>query len=279
MNLTLSDRMRKYENIERRYLTPCNAVILRLDGCHFHTYTKCFKKPYDSLFLNAMRVTAKLLCENIQGAKLAYTQSDEISILLIDFDKINSQRWFNGNIQKMVSVSASMASIYFYKALENEVYAFNYQTPEEYEYIEKLKDHLADATAVFDSRCFILPKEEVVNYFRWRQIDCTRNSIQSAAQTYFSPSEIHNKTCDQLQEMLFTEKNINWSKYPSYFKNGSCIIKKEIEREVKNPKTGEIVNIIRPTWVEDKEIPIFTQNRDYIRTLVYPEWDSNHVDG
>lgn len=279
MNATLADRMKSYENINRTYLTERLPVIIRIDGKNFSRYTKPFKKPYDDIFLNAMRATAKLLCENIQGAKLAYTQSDEISILLIDFDKISSQLWFNGNIQKMVSVSASMASIYFYKALENEIYTFNHKTSEEYEYIEKLKDHLADATAVFDSRCFILPKEEVVNYFRWRQIDCTRHSIQSAAQTYFSPSEMHNKTCDQLQEMLFTEKNINWSKYPSYFKNGSCIIKKKIEREVKNPKTGEIVNIMRPTWIEDKEIPIFTQNRDYIKALVYPEWDSNHVDG
>lgn len=275
MNATLADRMKSYENINRTYLTERLPVIIRIDGKNFSRYTKPFKKPYDDIFLNAMRATAKKLCENVGGARLAYTQSDEISLLLVDYDTIDSQPWFGNNVQKLVSVTASMAAIYFYNALRDQVYEYTDSNYDDYLYIERLRDHLYKQDAVFDSRCFIIPKEEVVNYFRWRQIDCTRNSINTAAQTYLRPKEIKNKNCDQLQELLFSEAGINWAKYPAYFKNGSCVIKKVIEHSVTNPKTGENIKVTRPTWVEDKEVPIFTKDKDYIRQLVYPEWDMN----
>ena len=112
----LSDRMKTYENVNRTYLTRRTPVIIRLDMRAGHTFTKGFQKPFDEIFMKSMRETMKYLCENIQGCKLGYTQSDEISLLLVDYDDINTAAWFDYNILKIVSVSASMATLAFNKA-------------------------------------------------------------------------------------------------------------------------------------------------------------------
>lgn len=113
---TIGDRMKNnYENITRYYLTRRMPVIIRIDGKAFHTFTRGFKKPFDDILVKTMQDTMKYLCENIQGCVLGYTQSDEISLVLTDYAELTTDAWFGNNLQKMCSVSASMATMAFNK--------------------------------------------------------------------------------------------------------------------------------------------------------------------
>jgi tRNA(His) 5'-end guanylyltransferase len=265
-NDSLGDRMKKYEDISRIFLTRRIPVIIRIDGKAFHTFTKGFQKPFDEVLINTMQETAKELCERIQGCKIAYVQSDEISLLFTDDDTITTDAWFNKNIQKMVSVSASIATMGFNKSFGLNVWDYqNKGVDEKYsEFINPEIKKFADiyykkiGTALFDSRAFIIPKEEVANYFIWRQQDATRNSIQMLAQANFSHKQLQGLSCDKLQDKLFIEKGINFNDVETYKKRGSCIIKR-------NYYKGDTV---RSKWIIDKEIPVFTQDKLYIECLL-----------
>lgn len=261
---TLGDRMKEYENVNRHYLTARLPIILRLDGKSFHTYTKCFKKPYDKCFLEAMQQTAKSLCQKIEGCKFAYTQSDEISLLLINYENINTEGWFGNNIQKMVSVAASMASISFYKHLTKIVDNYAATKIGEYPYIDKMLDTLNTKEAVFDCRCFILPKEEVVNYFWWRQLDCRRNSVNAVAQHYFAPWELLHKNSDEKKRMLQEHMEISWEDdYPAYFRNGTVLFKQQFHF-----KNEENKDVVRNWWIIDQRPPLFVEDRNYIEQYI-----------
>lgn len=200
------NRMKEnYENRYRYKLARRIPVIIRLDGKNFHTLTKRCEKPFDKNFSDTMKLTALCLCQDIQGAKCAYTQSDEISILVTDFDSLETEAWFDYNIQKLTSISAGLASSFF---------TINYWWDRP-TYI-----------AVFDSRAFNLPKEEVCNYFVWRQKDWVRNSMQMLARDYFSHKELYKKNTKDIHEMLY-EKGVNWSKLESRWKSGIFICREE----------------------------------------------------
>lgn len=266
---SLGDRMKKYEGISRTYLTRRLPVVLRLDGKAFHSFTRGFKRPFDEILVKSMQETMKYLCENIQGCVLGYTQSDEITLILIDYQDRDTSAWFDNNVQKMTSVSASMATMAFNKAFAHEVVAQSKRL-----YTECLEENdtsyitaLEKATnkgAMFDARAFTLPKEEVVNCLIWRQQDCTRNSIQSVGQANFSHKQLYGKNCSDIQDMLMLEKNINWNDYPTHLKRGSCCIKKPFVINEGTPQEA-----IRNKWVIDTEIPIFTQDKDYINNLIF----------
>ena len=262
---TLGDRMKgAYENKYRLYLPERIPVIIRLDGKAFHTFCRGLKKPFDDLFISVMQDTMLDLCKNISGCKLGYVQSDEISLLLVQ-TKEESQPWFDNNIQKIVSVSASMATLYFNKNFEKRVFELmeNYAkdksdyTEEELKYVDKLDSKIY--TAMFDSRVFVIPKEEVNNYFYWRQLDATRNSILSLAQSLYSDKEMHGIKCDALQNKMFTEKNVNWNDLSTVKKRGTCAIRKEVE----------VNGVVRNKWFIDEDIPIFTQDKNYINGIIY----------
>lgn len=253
----LGDRMKSYENITRNYLTRRTPTIIRIDGKAFHTFTKGFKRPFDMVMMKSMWETAKYLCENIQGCKIAYVQSDEITLLLTDYKELNTAAWFDKNIQKMVSVSASMATLAFNKAFEisidNILHGSDFATLNEYvktkdKYLKKID------SALFDSRVFNIPKEEVCNCFIWRQVDATRNSIEMVGRYYFSHKELFKVNCNQIQEKLFQEKGINWNDYPVYQKRGSCIVKEKYELD-NDQKT------IRTRWIVDKNIPNYDESK------------------
>ncbi len=262
---SLGDRMKEnYENRAKTYLVRRMPVIIRLDGKAFHTFTRHFKKPYDEIFHNTMNATMKYLCENIQGCKIGYTQSDEITLLLTDYDTLTTDAWFGYSVQKMCSIAASMATMVFNRALdyELEIYRWNWScglTPQSVEIQEahrKYVDALTQALkkgAMFDARCFNIPKEEVTNCFIWRQQDATRNAIQMLGQCNFSDKELHKKSCNEIQDMLMTQKGINFNDMATEFKRGVCCIKAD------------------RSWNIDKEIPIFTQDRDYIERFVNVE--------
>lgn len=262
MGDSLGDRMKGYEDVNRLFLTRRTPTIIRLDGKAFHTFTKDMEKPFDNILIETMQDTAKHLCENIQGCKMAYTQSDEISLLLTDYEKITTDSWFDKNIQKMVSVSASMATLAFNKSFMDKVHMLGHvaSTEDLEDYFDILEEKIN--TALFDSRVFNIPKEEVCNYFIWRQQDCTRNSIQMVGQSEFSHKKLHGKSCDQIQDMLFTESGINWNDFNVNKKRGSSIIKAKQEKEVM--VKGTLKTIERNIWEVDFNTPVFSQDRDYI---------------
>jgi tRNA(His) 5'-end guanylyltransferase len=205
MKDSLGDRMKEnYENRYRMKLTRRTPVILRLDGKAFHTLTRKCKKPFDGDFSWCMNMAAEGLCEQIQGVKIAYIQSDEISLLLSDYDTLTTEAWFDYNIQKMVSVSASIASTRFTDFF-NESY---------------------EGIGIFDSRAFNIPVEEVANYFIWRQKDWIRNSVQMLAQSLYSHKELNKKTQADMHDMIY-DKGLNWADLDDKWKNGSIITREE----------------------------------------------------
>lgn len=273
---TLGDRMKNnYENITRYYLTRRMPVIIRVDGRSFHTFTKGFKKPFDDVLVKTMQDTMKYLCENIQGCVLGYTQSDEISLILTDYAELTTDAWFGNNLQKMCSVSASMTTLTFNKAFNDNIVKYIDNNPDAdcgvtkdlTEYI-KILINARIKGAMFDSRVFTIPKEEVCNYFIWRQQDSTRNSIQSVGQANFSQRELNGKSCNDIQDMLMMQKSINWNNYATTLKRGSCCIKID-DSITKYDEVGNICDYIPISkWVIDNEIPIFTQDRNYVEKLI-----------
>jgi tRNA(His) guanylyltransferase len=259
MKDSLGDRMKSYYEDRTRYtLLRRSYTLMRIDGKAFHTYTKGLKRPFDAGLIEDMNSTASYLCKNIQGAKFAYVQSDEISILITDFDDVSTDMWFDGNIQKMTSVAASIATARFNqlrmkRACWDGADVDGYLDADD---IEKFK------LAMFDARIWQIPQSvEVENYFIWRQQDATRNSVSSVAQSLYSSKELHAKNSDQQQEMIW-QKGVNWNDFSSREKRGGFIEK--VEQEV--PGVGD-TKVKRSKW-EAVECPIFTQNREFLKNKI-----------
>lgn len=271
---TLGDRMKNnYENVNRFYLTRRMPIVIRMDMKAGHTFTKGMKKPFDDIFVKTMQETMKYLCENIQGCVLGYTQSDEISLVLVDYAELTTDAWFGNNLQKMCSISASMATLAFNKAFTCNISKQSKRLYTEHleekdaSYIETLEIAM-NKGAMFDSRVFTIPKEEVCNYMLWRQQDATRNSILSVGQANFSHKDLHGKSCNNIQDMLMTQKGINWDDYATTLKRGSCCIKVD-DGLTAYDEVGNICGYTqRSKWVIDNEIPIFSQDRNYIERLI-----------
>ena len=266
----LGTRMKEfYESVPKTRLVRRMPVAIRLDGKAFHTFTRGFEKPFDEVLGKSMRETMKYLCENIQGCVLGYTQSDEITLILVDYQNLNSCAWFDYEVQKMCSIAASMATMAFNKFFTKNVNYFE-MTHEHDDTINEYCTTLVNAAekgAMFDARCFNIPKEEVCNLIYWRQLDATRNSIQMVGQANFSHKELQKKSCNMIQEMLFAEKGINWNDYPTYLKRGSCCIKTTIQNPNVDIKDGTYPKSI---WMIDLDIPIFKgDGRQYIDKLIY----------
>ena len=248
----------------------CYYSSLTIDGKAFHKFTKGFKRPFDTILIKTMQETMKYLCENIQGCVLGYTQSDEITLVLQDYKTLTTDAWFDYEVQKLCSVSASMATMAFNRYFSENVEKYcnsiertetDGLNAEQYEQWKIYRKAL-EKGAMFDARCFNIPKEEVTNCIYWRQQDASRNSILSVAQAYFSRAKLHGKNLNALQDMLMVQKNVNWNNYPTHQKRGSCCIQQSY---LKN-------DIESTRWVIDNEIPIFKgDNRNYIERLIYFE--------
>lgn len=230
----LGKRMKKYESVSKTVLMRRTPVIIRIDGKAFHTFTRGFEKPFDKVLVKTMQETTKYLCENIQGCVFEYTQSDEISLVLIDYQTLTTDAWFDYEVQKLCSVAASMATMAFNKFFNKniEIFSLNEVVNNQGDIIDEEKYQLhrthikaLEKGAMFDARAFNIPKEEVTNCIYWRQLDATRNSIQMVGQAHFSHNELHEKTCNQIQDMLHEQKGINWNDYPAYLKRGTAVIK------------------------------------------------------
>lgn len=238
VNDELGKRMKEnYEQVPKYRLMRRTPVIIRIDGKAFHSFTRGFQKPFDEVLGRAMTRTMEYLCENIQGCIFGYKQSDEISLVLSDYKKLNSDAWFDYEVQKMCSIAASMATMAFNKFFVQEVNTFysdhvidriddgvtSYEFDTiEHEYLWKKYYDSVDKGAMFDARVFNIPKEEVVNCIYWRQLDAARNSVQMVGQANFSHKELQGKSCKVIQEMLHEQKSINWNDYPTEWKRGVC---------------------------------------------------------
>jgi len=280
-NKSIETRMRGYEYVTRTHLPRRIPAIIRVDGKAFHSFTKGLRKPFDDFFRNIMQLTMQYMCENVQGCVFGYTQSDEISLLLTDYETIATDAWFDYTIQKMCSVAASMATLAF-----NKFWAEEFQAQIEHwdreddgtmdEEMEKwVWEYLVNTiqpklfTAMFDARTFSIPKDEVCNYFIWRQQDATRNSIETVGQTYFSQKDLNGRSQNEIQEMLWQQHSINWNTYPIAYKRGVCCSKVLRETPMENPRNpGKEIVVARRKWVIDREPPIFTQDREYVEKKI-----------
>lgn len=235
-NDAIGDRMKaQYEDRTRSYLPRRTYTIVRVDGKAFHSFTRHMKRPYDQDLMTAFDNTSARMLKELMGAEFAYTQSDEISFLLTDFAKPNTEAWFDGNLQKIVSIAASMATVYF-------------------------NTEMGGTHAMFDARAFTIPDYiEVENYFIWRQQDAVRNSILMLAQNYYSPKEMHGQNCSVLQDMIHA-KGDNWNDHPVRFKRGGFVY---YDRTIQP----------YPAWVT-AECPIFTSDsgRPFLRGLIPRHW-------
>lgn len=254
---TLGDRMKGYEATGQQTLLRRTPVIIRLDGRAFHTYVRRFtpevdpsleKSPFSQLLHSFMVMTTRTLFREVQNCVLAYKQSDEISLLLRDWDHHETQQWFGGNVSKIVSITSAIASA-----------SFNW-------YVTRYAPAGLEPTwfkelALFDSRVFNLPKEEVCNYFIWRQQDWTRNSVQMLGRFYFSQKQMHGKNNSEIQDMLMLQKGVNWNDLETWMKRGVCVYK--------DPDWNMFSSA--PPEYYDNEIPIFTQDRNYIERHLQSE--------
>lgn len=264
LNDALGTRMKEYyEAVPKTKLIRRMPVALRIDGKAFHTFTRSFQKPFDMILMKSMQETMMYLCKNIQGCVFGYTQSDEITLILIDYQTLTTDAWFDYEVQKLCSVSASMATMafnrFFRMSIWDEDFTWkNSLTPQSMdvqiahnEYVAKMTT-AANKGAMFDARCFNIPKEEVCNLIYWRQLDATRNSIQMVGQAYFSHKQLEGKKCNDIQDMLMEQFGINWNNYPTTCKRGTACIYKD----------GK--------WVVDTEMPILKgEDRKYVDQYIF----------
>jgi len=263
MKDALGDRIKsQYESRSRTALLRRCYTIIRVDGKAFHSYCRGLERPFDDGLMEDMDATAAYLCKNIMGAKFAFIQSDEISILMTDFEEVSTSSWFDSDVQKVCSVSASMATSKF-----NELrWKRSLKIMEDIRRPDELYLNFDDMKlAEFDSRVFqIADRAEVLNYFLWRQRDTTRNSISSVAQSLYSHKELHAKNSDQKQEMIF-QKGINWNNYAPRYKRGRAVVKEVYEKPAE--KGGKSTSTTRSRWVVS-EVPIFTQEKGFLSDMV-----------
>jgi tRNA(His) 5'-end guanylyltransferase len=243
-------------------------VIIRLDGKAFHTFTRGFAKPFDARLMRVMQETTLELCRNIQGCVFGYTQSDEITLVLVDYNALDTDAWFDYSVEKMCSVAASMCTLYFNRIFARicgdfiKKHAANAKDKENLGDVADQVDRVLKAYmrgikngGLFDARVFNVPEGEVTNCVLWRQNDATRNSVSSLAQTYFSPKELHGKNGSQMQDMLMEKYGINWNNLSIPEKRGTAII-----------KNGE------GDWVIDEEMPILRgEGREYLESRIHFE--------
>lgn len=240
MNDDLGNRMKTYERASRTVLPRRMPVIIRVDGKAFHTLTRGCERPFDQRLIGLMNDVAKRLCFEVQGAVFGYVQSDEVSVLVHNYQRLSTEPWFDNEVQKIASVSAAIAASTF---------TAGWGSPAE-----------------FDARAFVIPETEVCNYFIWRQQDATRNSIQMAARAAFSHRECDRRSTRDLQEMLLA-KGINWNEYPAELKRGRALIR----QAVAGPNAST-----RFEWRVEAP-PVFTANRAYVTARLTVEVESERL--
>ena len=269
-----------YESTPKIHLMHRCPVAIRLDGRAFHTFTKGFQKPFDEILMKSMQETMQYLCENIQGCVFGYSQSDEITLILVDYKNLTSTAWFDYDIQKVCSMATMAFNNIFSKYVRGFDLALAYNDngidTEENRKLLEIYTKAVNKGAIFDAICFNIPKEEVANLIYWRQLDAMRNSVQAVGQANFSHKELQGKSCENIKEML-REKGIDWDNLPLECQRGSCCVKNVItvkKEQIVFPSGKKTVvptvrlrdtSKLEKAWIIDKGIPIFKgEGRKYI---------------
>ena len=223
MNDSLGDRHKGYEAVTRFFLPARTNMILRVDGRAFHGYTRSCKRPYDDDLMAAMDQTAIALCEEVQGAKLAYVQSDEITVWSTSYDNLGSMPWFGGNVQKIVSVAASVATARFNQARFMQGMRAAEALGNDFNEWQRDDWERTLSTAHFDARVFTIPElAEVANCFKWRGDDCSRNSIQMMARSLYSHKDLDGKSTEDLIDLI-RAKGREWEDLAPRYKRGRLV--------------------------------------------------------
>jgi tRNA(His) 5'-end guanylyltransferase len=218
---SLGDRIKTYEQAYTHRYPPNQPLVIRVDGRAFHTYTRGMDRPFDHNLMAAMVEATEHTAKDMMGFKLAYTQSDEATFLITDFDKMETQGWFGYEVNKVLSLSASLFTAHFNMAMHRNWGGFFDKPP-----------------ATFDSRAFVVPMADVPNVFLWRQRDWERNSITMLAQAHFSHKQLHAKKTSDMHDMLH-EKGVNWATdLNAAEKNGTFIRRVVRMHESDNQATG-----------------------------------------
>jgi tRNA(His) guanylyltransferase len=196
----LGARMKEfYEDALRVVLPRRTYTVVRIDGRAFHSFTRDLERPYSRRLADALDQAALTLCQEMIGCRLAYGQSDEYSFLLTDFQSEDAKLWFDGNIQKIASVGASVFTAVFNRCFES------------------------GGMATFDARVLVIPqRSEVERYFIWRQLDASANSLNMLAAAHYGHTELLHKSTAEKHELLHA-KGANWSKEPADFKRGRVV--------------------------------------------------------
>lgn len=246
----IGDRMKRHEATYRQLLPRRTYSVLRVDGRSFHSYLRGCARPFDEAFMADMDAVAEALCTEIAGAVLAYTQSDEISVLYTDFGSTGTEPWFGGVQAKQLTIASSLATAV-------------------------LNERRPGKRALFDARVFTLSDPvEVANYFIWRQRDAVRNSISMAAQARFSHRQLHQVNSGQMQDMLWREHGINWNDYPAGCKRGRTTVRvvgdRTVEYTDKRTQEQRTITAVR-SWWETGGAPHFTAEPDGWLASVIPQ--------
>lgn len=276
---SFGERCKRYEAASKQVLVPRTPVLARVDGRAFHTFTRWCARPYDTDFHACMWAAAAALCKDVAGCKLAYVQSDEINLLVTDYEDVSTQAHFDYEVPKLCSTAAATASVAFladfYKRFSDKA-------------IRMLQSGRGLPT--FDARFYNVPREDVANVFLWRQRDAERNSLTMHAQAHYSHKELHGQGKAAKHDLLHA-KGINWSHLPTPRKRGVCVVRETYEVPKTRPPvkttgsdaawvalvTDDLLNPVEGTttrsrWVVDEDIPIFStpEGRQYIERFVYP---------
>ena len=260
----LKEKCEYYRSLTDYKILPNSNMIIMLDGHSFSKKVKkAFKRPFDDVFIDAMNKTAQYLCGSIQGAKIAYVQSDEISILVTDYDTPMTDSYFGYRLCKIQSIAAGMASAYFTKLMigniiRKKVAEADRNGKDNYGNTSAAKDRkeidfekIVDNAPLYDFDCkaWAVPNEnDAYAWFLYRQIDCVRNSRQQAAQAYLSHKKLMGLSAEKQAELLKAETGIDWATAYEQGKRYGRFIYKENEHISKILPNGEEVAFVRNTW-------------------------------
>jgi tRNA(His) guanylyltransferase len=249
---SLGDRMKsQYENRARHYLPRRAYTLVRVDGKAFHTWTRGLTKPYDLDFMSCMDAAAIELCKQTSGAQLAFVQSDEITVVMTDFSDEGTQAWFDGSQSKIESITASIATMAFNRAvMDHQAHvAVHGDSRKKYPMVAK------EASALFDSRAWSMADRiEVINNLIWRQKDSERNSVTMLASHYASHKQLHGKDISARHDAIHAAGD-NWNNHPTNFKRGRVIQKFVGEND-------------RTSWAVNPETPVFTKTPEFLDKLI-----------
>lgn len=240
------NRMKKFEKKSVGMVDSNMPVFVRLDGKAFHTWTRGFDKPFDERLNQIFQYATRMTCEEVGQVIMAYSQSDEVTFLLDGWKRPESQIYFGGKIQKIVSVMSSVFTAYFNN---NGI-------------MESLRD-IKNSLAFFDARVWNVPEHEIENVFIWRQMDVRRNSVSGLGQSLYSHKELHKKSSKEIQHMCYNEKGMDWNDLSNIQKWGFVVRKRYYNASMGD---GEV---IRSEWIVDEHIPYFVDNRQYLKDIIY----------